>query len=68
MALSRSLQPYAVRGRFGAAKNADVSMKNEVVCRVLCHNVCCLISAMHELGVQPQSVTAERSPCEQGAA
>ena len=31
----------------------DVAMKNEVLCKVLCHNICCLISAMYELGITP---------------
>ena len=31
----------------------DVSMKNEVLCKVLCHNICCLISATYELGINP---------------
>jgi len=31
----------------------DVAMKNEVLAKVLCHNICCLISAMYELGIQP---------------
>jgi len=31
----------------------DVAMKNEVLCKILCHNLCCLIQAMHELGIQP---------------
>ena len=29
----------------------DVAMKNEVLAKVLCHNLCCLIHAVHELGV-----------------
>ena len=31
----------------------DVAMKNEVLCKVLCHNICCLISAIYELNIQP---------------
>jgi transposase len=31
----------------------DIAMKNEVLCKVLCHNICCLISAMYELGIEP---------------
>jgi transposase len=31
----------------------DIAMKNEVLCKVLCHNICCLISAIHELGIEP---------------
>jgi len=29
----------------------DVAMKNEVLCKVLCHNVCCVIQAQCELGI-----------------
>jgi transposase len=35
----------------------DVAMKNEVLCKVLCHNICCLISAMYELGIAPDFST-----------
>jgi transposase/predicted nucleic acid-binding Zn finger protein len=31
----------------------DVAMKNEVLCKVLCHNICCVISAIYELGIEP---------------
>ena len=32
----------------------DTAMKNEVLCKVLCHNICCLIHAMYELGISPE--------------
>lgn len=32
---------------------SDVAMKNEVLCKILCHNICCVIAAMYELGIQP---------------
>ena len=31
----------------------DVAMKNEVLCKFLCHNICCVISAQCELGIEP---------------
>jgi transposase len=31
----------------------DVAMKNEVLAKILCHNVCCVISAIYELGIDP---------------
>jgi transposase len=31
----------------------DVAMKNEVLGKILCHNICCLISAIYELGIDP---------------
>ncbi|MBC7783004.1 MAG: transposase [Burkholderiales bacterium] len=33
---------------------SDVSMKNEVLAKVLCHNICCLINAIYELKISPQ--------------
>jgi len=32
----------------------DTAMKNEVLCKLLCHNICCLISAIHELGIKAE--------------
>jgi len=31
----------------------DTAMKNEVLGKILCHNICCLISAIYELGITP---------------
>ena len=31
----------------------DMAAKNEVLCKILCHNICCLIQAMYELNVEP---------------
>jgi hypothetical protein len=27
---------------------------NEALCKVLCHNICCLIQSMVELGLKPK--------------
>jgi transposase len=29
----------------------DVAMVNEVLCKIICHNICCLIQESHELGI-----------------
>jgi hypothetical protein len=44
-----------VKGKFGAAvrSKSDTGQVNEVLCKVLCHNVCVLVRAMHELGMEP---------------
>jgi transposase len=44
----------AIKTKFGdcVRSKTDVSMKNEVLCKILCHNLCVLINAMHELGIQ----------------
>ncbi|MBS0209244.1 MAG: transposase [Planctomycetes bacterium] len=31
----------------------DTAMVNEVLCKILCHNICCLIQESHELGISP---------------
>lgn len=31
----------------------DVAMRNEVLCKILCHNLCCLIQSQCELGIEP---------------
>jgi transposase len=44
-----------VKAKFGDScrSKTDTAMKNEVLCKFLCHNICCLISAMYELGIDP---------------
>jgi hypothetical protein len=44
-----------IKSKFGDAvrSKTDVAAKNEVLCKVLAHNICCLISAMYELGIEP---------------
>jgi transposase len=44
-----------IKAKFGDAvrSKGDIAMKNEVLAKILCHNICCLISAMHELGIAP---------------
>ncbi|HJT32097.1 MAG TPA: transposase [Pirellulales bacterium] len=32
----------------------DVAMVNEVLCKLLCHNICVLIQEMYELGIEPE--------------
>ena len=31
----------------------DIAMRNEILCKVLCHNICVLIQEMFELGIDP---------------
>ncbi len=39
----------------------DVSMKNEVLCKLLCHNICCVIQSQCELGIEPVFWQDERA-------
>ena len=44
-----------IKGKFGSAlrSKSDVGQVNEALCKVLAHNVCVLIQATHELGIEP---------------
>jgi transposase len=44
-----------IKTKFGDSlrSKSDVAAKNEVLAKVLCHNLCCLIHAMYELGIEP---------------
>ena len=45
----------AIKRKFGDAvrSKTDTAMVNEVLCKVICHNVCYVIQEMHELGISP---------------
>src|SRR5437016_4326140 len=45
----------AIKRRFGDAvmSRTDVGMVNEVLCKVLCHNLTCLIQEQETLGITP---------------
>ncbi len=42
-----------MKAKFGDAirSKSDTAMVNEALCKILCHNLCCLIQSMHELGI-----------------
>ncbi len=44
-----------IKGKFGSSlrSKSDVGQINEALAKVLCHNVCVLVQAMHELGIEP---------------
>jgi len=43
---------------------SPVAMVNEVLCKIICHNICCLIQETHELGIDTV-FWAETSPAQQ---
>jgi hypothetical protein len=45
----------AIKRKFGDSvmSKSDVAMKNEVLCKVLCHNLTCLIQEQETLGIAP---------------
>jgi transposase len=44
-----------IKAKFGdhLRSKTDTAMVNEALCKVLCHNVCCLIQSQYELGIVP---------------
>jgi hypothetical protein len=44
-----------IKAKFGDSvrSKTDVAMRNEVLAKILCHNICCLICAMYELNIDP---------------
>ena len=43
-----------IKAKFGdlVRSKLDIAMKNEALCKILCHNICCLISAFYELKIE----------------
>lgn len=54
-----------IKRKFGDSvrSKTDIAMRNEVLCKLVCHNVCCLISAIYELGINPVFWEQEQAEC-----
>ena len=50
-----------IKAKFGASVRAKspVAQVNEVLCKVLCHNICVLIQSVYELGLEPTFWTSD---------
>ena len=46
---------HMIKSKFGdgVRSKTTVAMRNEVLCKLLCHNLCCLIQSAYELGIEP---------------
>ena len=44
-----------IKAKFGdhIRSRTDDAMRNEALAKILCHNICCVIQSMYELGIQP---------------
>lgn len=44
-----------IKTKFGERlkSKSETAQINEVLCKVLCHNLCCLIQSIYELGIEP---------------
>ena len=47
---------HMVKAKFGDKLRSKLKTAqiNEALCKILCHNICCLIQAMYELGLKPK--------------
>jgi transposase len=45
-----------IKAKFGSRirSKTPVAQVNEVLCKVLCHNLCCLVQSIYELGIEPE--------------
>jgi transposase len=52
-----------IKGKFGERlrSKSATGQVNEVLCKILCHNVCCLIQSIYELALSLPS--GLNSPC-----
>lgn len=44
---------WMIKSKFGSwvRSKTPTAMKNEVLCKILCHNICCIIHSYYELGI-----------------
>ena len=42
-----------------APQLGDVAQGNELLCQVLCQDLCCVIQSMYKLGIEPEFRAAE---------
>ena len=47
---------HMIKSKFGDAlrSRTKIAQVNEALCKVLCHNICCLIQSMYELNLKPK--------------
>jgi hypothetical protein len=49
-----------IKSKFGDSvrSKTEVAQVNEVLLKVLCHNICVVIQEMFELGIEPEFISA----------
>ena len=53
-----------IKAKFGdhLRSKTDVAMVNEALCKIICHNICCLIQEAQELGITTEFWTNQSTP------
>jgi transposase len=56
----------AIKRKFrdSVRSEGDVTMANEVLCKILAHNLCCCIAEWYALGIEPAFPNEELSACD----
>jgi len=56
---------FMIKSKFGShiRSKKDVAQINEVLLKVLCHNICVLIQEIHELGIEPDFMLKKCEVC-----
>jgi len=49
-------------GQVACRSKTDVAMVNEALCKIICHNICCLIQEAHELGITTEFWANQSTP------
>ncbi|HEV2560823.1 MAG TPA: transposase [Rhizomicrobium sp.] len=55
-----------IKAKFGGEvrSKTEIAALNEVLCKIVCHNICCLISATFELGLDLEHLLPSRPSCQ----
>ena len=50
-----------IKRKFGERLKSKTAtaQANEVLCKILCHNLCCVIQSIYELGIEPTFLTED---------
>ena len=52
-----------IKGKFGSSLRSrnDVGQINKALCKVLCHNICVLVQAIHNMGIEVDFFDVQRT-------
>ena len=56
---------HMIKSKFGDGlkSKSKTAQVNEMLCKIICHNICVVIQETHELGINPQFCAESREVC-----